>query len=74
MSAFGDKADIAAKLLTLMKPHAPPAGQIEVCSSKHIIGYLSDVAPALIGSLPMLKCGFTTTTTDRSGDRQGAPR
>jgi hypothetical protein len=37
---------------SLMPHHAPTAGQIEVRYSKHIIGYLSGVTPALVGLLP----------------------
>ena len=37
---------------SLLGHGAPMAGQIEVRSSKHVIGYLSGITPALIGPLP----------------------
>jgi hypothetical protein len=36
---------------SLVRHHAPTASQIEVGSSKDVIGYLSSVMPALIGPL-----------------------
>jgi hypothetical protein len=35
----------------LVRHHSPTASQIEVRSSKDVIGYLSSVMPALIGPL-----------------------
>ncbi len=37
---------------SLVRHHAPTAGQIEVRSSKHVIGYLGGVTAALIGPSP----------------------
>jgi hypothetical protein len=36
---------------SLVRHHSPTASQIEVRSSKDVIGYLSSVMPALIGPL-----------------------
>jgi hypothetical protein len=37
---------------SFVRHHAPTAGQIEVRSSKHVIGYLSGVTSALVGPFP----------------------
>jgi hypothetical protein len=48
---------------SLVRHHAPTAGQIEIRSSKHVIGYLSGVTPALVGPLPT----FVSTVQHRGG-------
>jgi hypothetical protein len=50
-------------LFSLVRHHAPTAGRIEVRSSKHVIGCLSGVTPALIGPWPTL----VSTVRNRHG-------
>jgi hypothetical protein len=46
-------SDQSSFLFTLVRYLAPKAGQIDVRSSKHVIGYdLSSITPALVGPLP----------------------
>jgi hypothetical protein len=39
---------------SLLRHHAPTASQVEVRSSKHVIGYFSSGTPALVGPSPAL--------------------
>jgi hypothetical protein len=50
-------------LFSLVRHHAPTVSQIEVHSSKHIIGHLSSVMPALIGPLS----AFVSTVEHHGG-------
>jgi hypothetical protein len=52
--------------LSLLGHRAPMAGQIEVRSSKHVIGYLSGITPALIGPLPT----FVSTVHGREAPKK----
>src|SRR6266566_8849823 len=52
---------------SLVRHHSPTASQIEVRSSKDVIGYLSSVMPALIGPLS----AFVSTVQHHGGSPPG---
>jgi hypothetical protein len=48
--------------ISLVRHHAPTAGQIEVRSSKHVISYLTGVTPTFVGLSPK----FVSTVQQRA--------